>query len=57
MQDNRVLVTFKFADKYTKGAWITQQGKYKSVEDCIRINGLGKDCEYVIVSVFALKPT
>lgn len=55
MKDSRVLVTFKFADKYTKGAWITQQGKYKSVEDCIKQNGLGKDCEYVIVSVEPIK--
>lgn len=46
-----VQVTFKYCDKYTRGGWNTQSGIYKSVQDCIQWNGLGKDCEYAIVSV------
>ena len=46
-----VKVTFKYCDKYTHGGWNTQSGIYKSVQDCIQWNGLGKDCEYAIVSV------
>ena len=40
-----------FSDKYTNGKWATQYYKAESVEECIRINGLGKDCDYEILEV------
>ncbi len=46
-----VKVTFRYRDDYTHGEWQTQTCVVRSVEECIRIYGLGVDCEYRIISV------
>ena len=46
-----VRVTFGYRDDYTHGQWSTQTCVVRSVEECIRIYGLGVDCEYRIISV------
>lgn len=44
-------ITFKYSDRFTKGGWNTQTCRMNSVAECIDWYGLGKDCEYTIVSV------
>lgn len=44
-------ITFKYKDAYTNGAWVEQSCLMSSVEECIKIYGLGVDCEYKIISV------
>lgn len=44
-------IKFEYRDKWTHGEWSTQECVLHSVEECIRIYGLGVDCEYRIVSV------
>lgn len=44
-------ITFRYKDKHTKGEWRTQWCITTSVEECIKIYGLGKDCEYEILTV------
>lgn len=44
-------ITFKYKDTYTKGEWRTQHCRVSSVEECIKIYGLGIDCDYEIVEV------
>ena len=44
-------ITFRYKDQYTHGNWNTQTCVVESVEECIRIYGLGKDCEYEIVNI------
>lgn len=46
-----VNVKFKYRDKYSYPNWNEQQCRVSSVEECIRIYGLGTDCEYEILSV------
>lgn len=43
-------IMFKYRDKYTNGKWNTQTCTCESVAKCIEFYGLGKDCEYEIVS-------
>lgn len=44
-------ITFEYMDAYTNGMWNRQQCTMSSVEECIRVYGLGKDCDYRIISV------
>lgn len=44
-------ITFRYADAMSKWQWRTQQCVVESVDECIKIYGLGIDCEYEILSV------
>lgn len=44
-------ITFKYADVMSNWEWRTQSCTVESVEECIRIYGLGTDCEYEIISI------
>jgi len=46
-----VKVKFKYRDELSKWQWREQECQVSSVDECIRIYGLGVDCEYEIVSV------
>jgi hypothetical protein len=46
-----VKITFKYKDAYSHGKWNTQTCVVGSVSECIRIYGLGVDCDYKILSV------
>ena len=44
-------IKFEYKDKYCiDGKWSQQQCTMNSVEECIEFYGLGKDCEYRIIS-------
>ena len=44
-------ITFRYADAMSNWQWRTQQCVVESVEECIKIYGLGIDCDYKILSV------
>ena len=44
-------ITFKYADALSNWQWRTQTCTVSSVEECIKIYGLGVDCEYEILEV------
>lgn len=44
-------IVFEYRDEYTNGKWNVQECIVSSVEECIKIYGLGVDCEYNILSV------
>lgn len=44
-------IKFEYRDQYTNGCWNKQECIMQSVSECIRMYGLGVDCEYRIVSV------
>lgn len=44
-------ITFRYADAWSNWQWRTQNCTVSSVEECIRIYGLGIDCEYEILEV------
>lgn len=44
-------IVFEYMDAYTNGKWNRQECTMSSLEECIKVYGLGKDCEYRIVSV------
>ena len=44
-------ITFRYADELSNWQWRTQSCIVESVEECIRIYGLGIDCKYEIVEV------
>ena len=46
-----VKVKFKYRDDYSNGEWKEQECVVQSVEECKKLNGLGIDCEYKIISV------
>ena len=46
-----VRVKFEYADALSNWKWRKQECVVSSVEECIRIYGLGVDCEYRIISV------
>ena len=48
-------IEFEYKDEYTNGKWNKQSCMVSSVEECIRIYGLGVDCEYHILSVKEVK--
>ena len=44
-------ITFEYKDRFTENGWSRQSGDFQSVGECIDWYGLGKDCEYRIVSI------
>lgn len=46
-----VEITFRYKDELSNWEWRTQHCVVSSVEECIRIYGLGVDCEYEILEV------
>ena len=44
-------ITFRYADELSNWQWRTQHCVVESVEECIRVYGLGVDCEYEILEV------
>lgn len=46
-----IKVTFQYRDSMSNWQWRKQSCTVRSVEECIRIYGLGTDCEYEILEV------
>ena len=44
-------IIFRYRDEMSHGKWRTQHCTVESVEECIKIYGLGVDCEYEILEV------
>lgn len=44
-------ITFEYKDLYSKGKWNRQCCIVRSVEECIKLYGLGGDVEYRILKV------
>lgn len=44
-------ITFEYADELSGWEWRKQQCVMLSVDECIRVYGLGVDCEYRIIEV------
>lgn len=50
-----VRVKFEYRDELSNGQWREQECSVSSVQECIRIYGLGIDCKYEILSVQEVK--
>ena len=48
-------ITFRYADAMSNWQWRTQHCVVESVAECIKIYGLGVDCEYEILKVEDIK--
>ena len=48
-------IKFEYKDEYTNGKWNKQECTVSSLEECIKIYGLGIDCEYRILSIEEIK--
>lgn len=48
-------IKFRYRDALSRWELREQSRVMSSVEECIRIYGLGKDCEYEIISVTPVK--
>ena len=48
-------IVFKYRDYYTCPNWKTQECVVNSIKECIELYGLGKDCDYEIISVEEIK--
>lgn len=46
-----VHIVFEYMDAWSHGEWNRQECTVSSVEKCMDIYGLGKDCDYRIISV------
>lgn len=44
-------IIFEYMDLYSNGKWNKQECIMSSVQECIDTYGLGKDCDYRIISV------
>lgn len=44
-------IKFEYKDEMSNWEWRKQECIVSSVEECIRIYGLGVDCEYRIISI------
>lgn len=44
-------IKFEYADALSGWNWRQQECTVSSVEECIKIYGLGVDCDYKIISV------
>lgn len=57
----RFLITFRYADAYSRWEWREQQGSFsgndpeEALRKCKEIYGLGVDCEYQIIAVEEIK--
>lgn len=50
-----VQVIFEFKDEYTHGKWQRQSCTVESLDECIEMYGLGRDCEYRIIDIQEVK--
>lgn len=50
-----VHIKFKYKDEFSHGKWSEQECTVSSLKECIKIYGLGIDCEYRILSVEEIK--
>ena len=50
-----VQVIFEFKDEYTLGQWRKQSCIVESIDECIEMYGLGRDCEYRIIDIQEVK--
>ena len=48
-------ITFKYRDQMSGWQWRKQSCIVSSVDECIKIYGLGVDCDYEILSVKQIK--
>ena len=48
---NMKKIKFKYRDEISNWEWREQECVVSSVEECIKIYGLGIDCDYQILSV------
>ena len=48
-------ITFEYRDAWSVGEWCKQTCIMSSVEKCIEMYGLGKDCDYRILEVEEIK--
>ena len=48
-------IKFKYADAMSNWQWRTQECVMSSVSECIKVYGLGQDCDYEIISVEEVK--
>lgn len=48
-------IKFRYRDEMSHGEWREQECIMSSVNECIKVYGLGIDCEYQIISVEELK--
>lgn len=48
---NMLHIKFKYADAMSNWQWREQECTVSSVSECIKIYGLGVDCEYEIISI------
>ena len=46
-----VNITFKYRDEMSNWQWRTQSCYVSSLEECIKIYGLGVDCDYEIIDI------
>lgn len=44
-------ITFRYRDAWSNWKWRTQSCVMSSVEEAIKVYGLGIDCEYEILSI------
>ena len=44
-------IEFEYRDAWSNGKWNKQECVVRSVKECIKLYGLGVDCEYRIVSI------
>lgn len=44
-------IVFEYMDAWSQGEWRRQECCMRSVEECIKVYGLGRDCSYRIISV------
>lgn len=50
-----VHIKFEYKDELSRGKWNQQECTVSSLKECIKIYGLGVDCEYRILSVEEVK--
>lgn len=48
-------ITFRYADQLSNWEWRKQHCIVESLEECIKIYGLGIDCEYEIIEIKEIK--
>ena len=51
----KVHIKFEYKDELSHGKWNKQECTVSSLKECIKIYGLGIDCEYRILSVEEIK--
>lgn len=44
-------IKFKYKDAFTQGQWRTQECVVSSIDECMKIYGLGVECEFEIISI------